>query len=251
MNIKKILEDVKKEAITVEEAERLLKISPYEELEFAKLDFHRAIRQGVPEVVFCQGKKQEYLEEIVGRLYEEYGEVLGTRATAEQARSLQKKFPNLIYEEEGRIIKIEKEGDKGQKRVGHVVICTGGTADIPVAKEAYYTADYLGANVTEIYDVGISGLHRLLSQVSVLQEAYCIIAVAGMEGALASVVAGLVSCPVIAVPTSVGYGANFGGMSALLTMVNSCANGVSVVNIDNGYGAGYLAAMINRQSVEG
>ena len=246
MDIKQLLENVKNNNISVEEAEKQLKCQPYEELGYAKLDLHRKIRQGFPEVVFCSGKKDEYLVEIFKRLYQESGEVLGTRATRQQYELLQKSFAseNLVYDEESHILKIEKE----KEHIGKIVVCTAGTADIPVAKEAAQTAYYFGANVETVYDVGVSGIHRLLDQVETLQSANCVVAVAGMEGALASVVGGLVSCPVIAVPTSVGYGASMQGLSALLTMINSCANGISVVNIDNGYGAGYIAAQINRQS---
>ena len=246
MDIKQLLENVKNNNISVEEAEKQLKCQPYEELGYAKLDLHRKIRQGFPEVVFCNGKKDEYLVEIFKRLYQESGEVLGTRATRQQFELLQESFAseNLVYDDESHILKIEKE----KEHIGKIVVCTAGTADIPVAKEAAQTAYYFGANVETIYDVGVSGIHRLLDQVEILQSANCIVAVAGMEGALASVVGGLVSCPVIAVPTSVGYGASMQGLSALLTMINSCANGISVVNIDNGYGAGYIAAQINRQS---
>lgn len=245
MDIKLLLENVKKGDVAVEEAEKLLRRQPFEEMEFAKLDSHRDIRQGCAEVVYCSGKKDEYLVDIYKRLYEMNGEVLGTRASLHQYEIVKEVLPNVQYDEESKILKLEKI-DKNH--IGNIVICTAGTSDIPVAKEAKETAEFFGAKVTSIYDAGVSGIHRLLSKVDVLQEANCIVAVAGMEGALASVVAGLVSCPVIAVPTSVGYGANFGGMSALLTMINSCANGVAVVNIDNGYGAGYMAAQINKQS---
>ncbi|MCQ2522345.1 MAG: nickel pincer cofactor biosynthesis protein LarB [Lachnospiraceae bacterium] len=252
MDISQILEAVKNQTITPQEAEKQLKYLPYEELGYAKLDAHRKIRQGFPEVVFCSGKKDEYLIEIFRHLYKENGEVLGTRATKTQYECLKAALggdaeggkPNLEYDEESHILKIEKE----KEHIGKIVVCTAGTADIPVAKEAMQTAYYFGANVEEVYDVGVSGLHRLLGNVDRLQDANCVVAVAGMEGALASVVGGLVSCPVIAVPTSVGYGASMHGLSALLTMINSCANGISVVNIDNGYGAGYIAAQINRQS---
>lgn len=247
MDISKLLNEVKSGSITIEEAEKLLKRSPYEDMEFAKLDTHREIRQGFPEVVFCSGKKNEYLVEIYKKLYEIHGEVLGTRALPEQYKLIKGIFNEAEYDEESGILKIVRK-DKELK--GHVVVCTAGTSDIPVAKEAKETAEFFGSKVTTIYDAGVSGIHRLLSNAEILQSANCVVAVAGMEGALASVIGGIVSCPVIAVPTSVGYGANFGGMSALLTMINSCANGVATVNIDNGYGAGYLAAQINRQSIK-
>lgn len=248
MDIKQLLCDVKENKITTEEAEKILKQAPFEELEeYAKLDLHRGIRQGFPEVVYCSGKKDEYLVNIFKTLYEKNGEVMGTRASKEQYELIKAKLPDAKYDEDSRIIKIAKS-NKALK--GNVVICTAGTADIPVAKEAVETAEFMGARVTALYDVGVCGIHRLLSHLETLQGANCIVAVAGMEGALASVVAGLVSCPVIAVPTSVGYGASLDGLSALLTMINSCANGISVVNIDNGYGAGYMAAQINKQSVK-
>lgn len=247
MDLQELLNDVKDGKISVNEAEGILKRKPYEELGYAKLDSHRDIRQGFSEVVFCSGKKDDYLVEIFKKLYEIHGEVMGTRATVNQFQLVKEVFPDATYDEESRIIIVEKNK---KELIGNVVVCSAGTADIPVAKEAIKTAEFFGSKVVSIYDVGVSGIHRLLSQVELLQKATCIVAVAGMEGALASVVGGLVSCPVIAVPTSVGYGASFNGMSALLTMINSCANGISVVNIDNGYGAGYIASQINRQTVK-
>lgn len=246
MDIKLLLQEVQSGEMTVEDAEKLLKKSPYEELDFAKIDTHRDIRQGCPEVVFCSGKKDEYLVEIMKHLYKANGEVFGTRASMEQYELVKRALPQIEYDEDARILKIEKK-DKALK--GKVVVCTAGTADIPVAKEAALTAQFFGSNVTTIYDVGVSGIHRLLDKLDDIQSANCVVAVAGMEGALASVIGGLVSCPVIAVPTSVGYGANLQGVATLLSMLNSCANGIAVVNIDNGYGAGYMAAQINRQSV--
>lgn len=172
---------------------------------------------------------------------------MGTRATAEQYALISKSFPQVQYDTISKILKIEeKPEDKVLRRIGKIAVCTAGTADIPVAEEAAQTAEYFGASVSRVYDVGVSGLHRLLANAEVIQQANCVVAVAGMEGALASVLGGLVSNPVIAVPTSVGYGANLHGLSALLTMINSCANGIAVVNIDNGYGAGYIATQINR-----
>ena len=245
MEIREILQQVKDKAMTVEEAEGYLKRRPYDELGFAKLDVHRKIRQGFSEVVYCEGKKDEYLKDIFVRLYESNGEVMGTRASGHQYEVVRALLPQVEYDRESRILKIS---DSHRRKIGNIVVCSAGTADIPVAEEAAQTAEFFGSSVTRIYDVGVSGIHRLLSQLEAFQSANCIIAVAGMEGALASVIGGLVSCPVIAVPTSVGYGANMHGLSALLTMINSCANGVAVVNIDNGYGAGYMATQINRQS---
>lgn len=213
------------------------------DLNFAKIDTDRKNRTGFAEVIFCQGKADNYLLEIFSKIFEREGEALGTRCSKAQADLLRTKYPQLEYDEISRIVKIEKAAKKLE---GKISICTAGTADIPVAEEAAQTAEFFGSKVERFYDVGVTGIHRLLSQVEKIRTANCIIAVAGMEGALASVIAGLVSVPVIAVPTSVGYGANLEGLSALLTMINSCANGISVVNIDNGYGAAYNATMINR-----
>ncbi|NBH71778.1 nickel pincer cofactor biosynthesis protein LarB [Clostridiaceae bacterium] len=247
MDVGELLQQVKDGQLEIQEAEEILKNLPYEDLGHAKLDFHRRLRTGFGETVFCQGKPDRYLVEIYQRIYERDQEVLGTRASTAQYELVKETIPQAAYDPVSRILKIEKE-DK--ERVGNVVVCTGGTADIPVAEEAAQTAEYFGSRVDRIYDVGVAGIHRLLSNRERLAGANCIVAVAGMEGALGTVVAGLVECPVIAVPTSVGYGASFGGLSALLTMVNSCANGIAVVNIDNGYGAGYIATQINRLAVK-
>lgn len=218
------------------------------DLGFAKLDTGRKERTGFGEVVFCQGKRNEFLKDIFSRLFEANGEVLGTRATQEQFELVKEILPQATYDSVSRIIKVQ--GEK-KKLIGNIAVCTAGTADIPVAEEAARTAEFFGSYVERIFDVGVSGIHRLLSQTEKLEKANVVVAVAGMEGALASVVGGLVSVPVIAVPTSVGYGANLGGISALLSMINSCANGISVVNIDNGYGAGYIATQINRLAIGG
>lgn len=243
MEVKEILEKVKSGEISIGDAEKYFKRQPFEELGYAKLDSHREIRSGFPEVVFCSGKLDEYLTSIYQKLYELNGEVFGTRADRHQYELVKHVLPNVVYDEISHILKIEA---KNKKQSGKIAVCTAGTADIPVAEEAAQTAEYFGAYVERIYDVGVSGIHRLFAKVEVLQEANCVIAVAGMEGALATVIGGLVSRPVIAVPTSVGYGASMHGLSALLTMINSCANGVAVVNIDNGYGAGYIATQINK-----
>ncbi|CUX69445.1 AIR carboxylase [Clostridium sp. C105KSO15] len=247
MDIKDMLNLVKSGEMEIQEAEQLLKDLPYEDLGYAKLDHHRALRSGFGETVFCQGKPDPYLVEIYRKFYERDGEVLGTRASEEQFELVKSVVPEVQYDSISRILKVE-QADKERK--GCVAVCTGGTADIPVAEEAAQTAEYFGCHVDRIYDVGVAGIHRLLSQRDRIRNANCIIAVAGMEGALGTVIAGLADCPVIAVPTSVGYGASFHGLSALLTMLNSCANGISVVNIDNGYGAGYLATQINRLAVK-
>ncbi|WP_101877726.1 nickel pincer cofactor biosynthesis protein LarB [Lachnoclostridium edouardi] len=246
MDTRELLNLVREGKISVEEAERELKDLPYKDLGYAKLDIHRKLRSGFPETVFCQGKPDAYLIQIFKTLYEKNGQVLGTRASAEQYELVKTVLPEITYDPISRILKIEEEN---KEKEGCIVVCTGGTADIPVAEEAAQTAEFFGAQVDRIYDVGVAGIHRLLSQRHRLEKANCIIAAAGMEGALGTVVAGLVENPVIAVPTSVGYGANFHGLSALLTMINSCANGISVVNIDNGYGAGYLGTQINRLAV--
>ena len=238
-----ILNKVKSGELTVEEAERFFKKQPFEELGFAKLDSHREIRSGFPEVIFCSKKPDDFLVNIYQKMYELNGEVFGTRATKHQYEIVKAVIPEITYDEVSQILKYEKP-DK--KHIGKIAVCTAGTADIPVAEEAAQTAEFFGAKVERFYDVGVSGIHRLLSKIEDIQSANCVIAVAGMEGALASVIGGLVSNPVIAVPTSVGYGASMNGLSALLTMINSCANGVAVVNIDNGYGAGYMATQINR-----
>ena len=246
MDVGKLLRQVKDGEVEISKAEELLKNLPYEEMGYAKLDFHRKLRTGFGETVFCQGKPDEFLIEIYQRIYDRDGEVLGTRATKEQYELVKRRISQVVYDPVSRILKIEREG---KERKGNVIVCTGGTADIPVAEEAAQTAEYFGCMVDRIYAVGVAGIHRLLSKRERLAGANCIVAAAGMEGALGTVVAGLVECPVIAVPTSVGYGASFHGLSALLTMINSCANGISVVNIDNGYGAGYVATQINRLAV--
>lgn len=243
MEVRELLEQVKSGKVSVDEAEKYFKRQPFEELGYAKLDSHREIRSGFPEVVFCSGKPDEYLTTIYQKLYEANGEAFGTRADAHQYELVRKVVPDIVYDEVSHILKSEK---KDKERKGKVVVCSAGTADIPVAEEAAQTAEYFGSCVERVYDVGVSGIHRLFASLDTLQEANCVVAVAGMEGALASVIGGLVSRPVIAVPTSVGYGASMNGLSALLTMINSCANGVAVVNIDNGYGAGYMATQINR-----
>lgn len=243
METHEVLEKVKTGEMSVEEAEQYFRREPFEEMGYAKLDTHRKLRSGFPEVVFCSGKTEEHLLHIYKKLYEENGEVLGTRASREQYEILKKELPEAEYDPLSKILKIEK---KEKEYIGKIAVCTAGTADIPVAEEAAQTAEYFGSRVERIYDVGVSGIHRLMSRLDVIQSANCVVAAAGMEGALASVLGGLVDKPVIAVPTSVGYGANFHGLSALLTMINSCANGIAVVNIDNGYGAGYIATQINR-----
>lgn len=248
MDTREILEKVKRGEISVEEAEGYFRREPFEELGYAKLDFHREVRTSFPEVIFCSGKPDQYLVSIYQKMVEATGRAFGTRATEEQYELVKKVLPQAIYDPVSRILKVEPE-DGMPEGTGMIAICSGGTADVPVAEEAAQTAEYFGAHVERVYDVGVSGLHRILNRLDTIQKANCIVAVAGMEGALASVLGGLVSNPVIAVPTSVGYGASMHGLSALLTMINSCANGIAVVNIDNGYGAGYVATQINRLAV--
>lgn len=246
MELRDMLKKVKAGEVSVEEAEKYFSRKLFEDMGYAKLDMQREIRSGFPEVVYCNGKADDHLVSIFETLYRENGEVLGTRATKEQYELVRQSIPEITYDKNSRILKTEKSG---KEKTGLIAVCTAGTADIPVAEEAAQTAEYFGSRVARIYDVGVSGIHRLLSRVDDIRAANCVVAVAGMEGALASVIGGLVERPVIAVPTSVGYGANMGGISALLTMINSCANGIAVVNIDNGYGAGYMASQINRLAI--
>ncbi|MDO4650238.1 MAG: nickel pincer cofactor biosynthesis protein LarB [Eubacteriales bacterium] len=247
MTIEEILTRVKDGSLDIQEAQKILQSNTFDEMGFAKLDTGRRERTGFAEVVYCSNKADEHLVNIYRRLMEEDGEVFGTRASEHQYQVIREVYPEVCYDPISRILKIEKPG---KELVGRVAVCTAGTADIAVAEEAAQTAEYFGTKVDRIYDVGVSGMHRLLSRRDAINQANCIVAVAGMEGALASVLGGLVSRPVIAVPTSVGYGASFHGLSALLTMINSCANGIAVVNIDNGYGAGYIATQINRLAVK-
>ena len=241
--IKRLLQRVAAGEISPEEAELRLKLEPFEDLGYAKPDYHRALRQGAAEVIYGEGKTAEQITEISKALLE-HGQktIIITRIDKEKAGYISDCIP-LIYNESGRIAVAGEMPEPDTN--GNIVIATGGTSDIPVAEEAAITAEALGNKVTRLYDVGVAGIHRLLAHSSEIMSARVIVAIAGMEGALASVIGGLADCPVIAVPTSVGYGAAFGGVAALLSMLNSCASGVSVVNIDNGFGAGYLAGMIN------
>lgn len=245
MDIQRILEQVKTGEIEIEKATELLKTLPYEDLGFAKLDHHRALRSGFGEVIYCEGKSIPHLQNIYKNFYEHDTNVLGTRATQEQYEKVKEILPMVQYDSLSRILKVQTIE---KPRIGCIAVCTGGTSDIPVAEEAAQTAEFFGSNVIRIYDVGVAGIHRLLSNIEEIRKANCIVAVAGMEGALGGVIAGLVDKPVISVPTSIGYGANFNGLSALLTMLNSCAEGLAVVNIDNGFGAGYLSTQINRMA---
>ncbi|MEA5142355.1 MAG: nickel pincer cofactor biosynthesis protein LarB [Oscillibacter sp.] len=240
---REILQAVRDGAMSVDEALLKLKTAPFEDIGFAKIDHHRAVRQGVPEVIYGAGKTPEQIAAIIGAMRRAGQEtILITRLSPDSATAVERSMP-LVYHPEGRIGIIGPL--PAPSGLGTVVVATGGTSDQPVAEEAALTAQVLGNRVVRLYDVGVAGLHRLLAHLDDIMGASVIIAIAGMEGALASVIGGLADCPVIAVPTSVGYGASFGGVTALLSMLNSCASGVSVVNIDNGFGAGFLASRIN------
>ena len=245
--ITKLLQGVKDGTVSVEDALLELKKQPFKDIDFAKIDFHRKLRQGASEIIYGAGKTAEQIIEIIKTMLESGQKtILITRMDEQKAALVQKAVGTLAkfdYHKDARIAIVgEKPAPDG---IGKIVVATGGTSDIPVAEEAALTAEALGNQVVRLYDVGVAGLHRLLSHMDEVMSASVIIAIAGMEGALASVIGGLADCPVIAVPTSVGYGAAFEGLSALLSMLNSCASGVSVVNIDNGFGAGYQASMIN------
>ena len=241
-HILRILEQVRSGDMTPESALLQLKLAPFQDLGYAKVDHHRSLRQGSAEVIYGQSKTPEQMTGILEAMGRRgAANVLVTRIAPEAADYLKERFP-LRYDTLSRLAVAFPKAVTGR---GSVVVATGGTSDLPVAEEAAITAETLGSSVTRLYDVGVAGLHRLLSNLEPLMSARAVVAVAGMEGALASVVGGLVDCPVIAVPTSVGYGASFNGLSALLSMLNACASGISVVNIDNGFGAGFLASRIN------
>jgi len=244
-----LLEQVKAGDITIEQAVQDLRGLPFESTECATLDHHRALRCGMPEVIYCPGKTVEQIVDIFTRLASHKNNVLATRANREIYQAIAGQLPGVYYEEAARAVVLRQEPEKISQ--GHIALITAGTSDMSVAEEARVTAELLNQKVKNIYDVGVAGLHRLLSRCQDIQSANVVIVVAGMEGALASVVGGLVAVPVIGVPTSVGYGTNLGGIAPLLTMLNSCAAGVSVVNIDNGFAAGYIAAMINRLAEKG
>lgn len=242
--LRRLLEEVREGRKSVEEALEALRGFPFEDLEFARLDTHRALRKGFPEVIFCPGKTPAQVVELMKRLYEKSGRVMATRALPEVVEAVTEAFPEARHFPEARIVFLGEPAPKTGR--GTVLVITAGTADIPVAEEAAVTAELLGSSVERLYDVGVAGLHRLIAYQDKLFSANVIVVVAGMEGALPSVVGGLVARPVVAVPTSVGYGAHWGGLASLLTMLNTCAPGVVVVNIDNGFGAGYVAHLINQ-----
>ncbi|OUX37356.1 MAG: 1-(5-phosphoribosyl)-5-amino-4-imidazole-carboxylate carboxylase [Kiritimatiellaceae bacterium TMED266] len=237
-----LLEDVKNGTIETAEAVEKLRSLPFQELDFAKIDHHRSLRTGHPEVIFCQGKAPEHVERIYQNMAENNADILLTRADKDLFDRLHAIDSRLRYNELARTILLETSQ---REKTGHVLIISAGTADLPVAEEAAETAQISGARIEKIYDAGVAGIHRLLAHTETIQQARCIVTVAGMEGALPSVVGGLASCPVIAVPTSIGYGAHLQGLAPLLTMLNSCSSNITVVNIDNGFGAGFNAALIN------
>jgi NCAIR mutase (PurE)-related protein len=244
--IEKLLKDVRNGNKSVEEALEVLKTFPYTDLGFARIDHHRELRTGYPEIVYCAGKSNRQITEIFRVMIEKENNVIGTRVTPEMYEAVRSISSEVVYFPEARIISVQKKKPEiPQTKIG---VITAGTSDIPVAEEAAVTAELLGNNVLRIYDAGVAGIHRLVDKLPEIRKCRVIIVVAGMEGALASVVGGLVDKPVIAVPTSVGYGASFGGISALLAMLTSCSSGVTVVNIDNGFGAGFSASMINRMT---
>ena len=243
--LEELLKEVSKGTINIEEALERLRSFPYTDLGFAKIDHHREIRTGYPEIVYCAGKTVEQVREIFRIMFEKENNIIGTRANREMYDAVKEQQPGAVYHEEARIISVQKK--KPDSPESNIAVITAGTSDIPVAEEAAVTAELLGNKVIRIYDVGVAGIHRLVDRLPEIRNCSVIIVIAGMEGALASVVGGLVDKPVIAVPTSVGYGASFEGLSALLAMLTSCSAGVTVVNIDNGFGAGFSASMINRK----
>jgi NCAIR mutase (PurE)-related protein len=242
--LEKLLSEVKSGAKTIDQATEELKYFPYSDLGFARIDHHREVRTGYPEIVYCAGKTVEQVKEIFRVMAERENNIFGTRANDEMFDAVKEILPEAVFYRVARIISVRRKhtGIPDSK----IAVVTAGTSDIPVAEEAAVTAELLGNNVVRIYDAGVAGIHRLVDKLPEIKNCRVVIVIAGMEGALASVVGGLVDIPVIAVPTSVGYGANFGGISALLAMLTSCSSGVTVVNIDNGFGAGFSASMINR-----
>ena len=243
--LRRLFDQVQKKKLSADEAVERLRHLPFEDLGFAKVDHHRALRQGMPEVIFSQGKTPRQVADIFSRLAKHGGNVLATRASEQQYAAVAAKVEEADYRPLAQAIILKRDRKRYGK--GMIAVVSAGTSDIPVAEEAVVTAEMMGNNVQHVYDVGVAGIHRLLAHRETLAKARVIIVCAGMEGALPSVVGGLVGVPVVAVPTSIGYGAAFGGLAALLGMMNSCASNVSVVNIDNGFGAGYVAALINRK----
>lgn len=242
--LRELLDRVKRGEESLDSAVDALRELPFSEMGFATIDHHRQLRNGYPEVIYCEGKTPEQVTQIMSHMRQKGVNILGTRASAELYEVVRKTLPETVYNPLGRTICLLSEPLKETET--YIAIVCAGTSDLPVVEEAYETARILGNQVVKVTDVGVAGIHRLLAKIDLIRNARVVIVVAGMEGALASVVGGMVDKPVIAVPTSVGYGASFGGVSALLTMLNSCASGVSVVNIDNGFGAAYSASMINQ-----
>jgi NCAIR mutase (PurE)-related protein len=248
IKLEELLSSVKEGEVSVEDALKRLESLPFEDLGFARLDLHRDLRQGLPEVVFCQGKTSEQIIAIMKKLWEHHDHVLGTRLSPDAAEIILKGLPEAKYDPMSKLLQLSRGAlPQPGEDAPYVMVVSGGTSDQPVAEEAAVTLEFLGSRVIRAYDIGVSGVHRLFDQHALLTEADVIISVAGMEGALTSVVGGLVSCPVVGVPTSVGYGANFQGISALLAMLNACAPGIAVVNIDNGFGAAVYAHSILRR----
>lgn len=242
--LEKLLNEIKQGTTSVDSAMNSLENLEYKELGYAKIDNHRELRTGYPEIIFCQGKTPEHVAGIVAYMNEHESNILGTRANIDHYKAAKEKVPELEYNELAKTIFLKKKTNP--KAETTIAVITAGTSDLPVAEEAAITAEVLGNKVERYYDVGVAGIHRFYSKVEEIRKARVLVVVAGMEGALPSIVGGVVDKPIIAVPTSVGYGANFGGISALLGMLTSCASGVSVVNIDNGFGAAYMASMINQ-----
>jgi pyridinium-3,5-biscarboxylic acid mononucleotide synthase len=246
IQIKNLIAGIQSGQVSSEAALHRLRKLPFEDLGYAKVDHHRCLRNGVPEVIYCEGKAVEHVKGIIELMLPHHSNILATRADSRHYEAILSATADCRYHEAARIVVVQP---RSVEEVGRIAVVCAGTSDIPVAEEAAITAATLGNRVDRLYDVGVAGLHRLLDSCEALFKANVAIVIAGMEGALASVVGGLVSCPVIGVPTSIGYGASFGGIAALLSMLNSCASGVSVVNIDNGFGAGYQASLINKIAV--
>jgi len=241
--LKKLLEEVSQGKIEIDTALAALEDFSFKDLGYAKIDNQREIRTGYPEIIFCSGKSIEQVKGIIAYMNKRDSNVIATRATDEMYREIKQFIPGIVYHPEARIMSIIKK--ERPKPESYISVITAGTSDLPVAEEAAVTAQLLGNRVERVYDAGVAGIHRLVDNIGVIRDSRVVIVIAGMEGALASIVGGLISKPIIAVPTSIGYGANFGGISALLAMLTSCSAGVSVVNIDNGFGAGYNASLIN------
>ncbi len=243
-HLRDLLEKLKNNEIKVTEALEKLKELPFSDLTFAKVDHHRTLRKGFPEVIYCPGKTNQQITKISREILSKSLTLVATRAEIDDFEAISKAAEDAVYHQEAKLVTVDRREFK--EKIGMVAVVAGGTSDFPVAEEAALTASMMGANIERIYDVGVAGLHRLLSFTEIIQKATAIVAVAGMEGALPSIIGGMAEGPVIAVPTSIGYGANLGGIAPLLAMLNSCSPGVTVVNIDNGFGAGFTAGIINR-----